>query len=115
MAQPPRTFYRLVQTDPPTVRDFLSYEALGIQPRRPLTARQRDEWQGISHYATQDAARIRARTSPHLGSFIATVRIPSQSARVEQRGRDVDHYTIWAEPATLLSWVVSIIPVERVQ
>jgi hypothetical protein len=112
-AGPPRVLYRLVQTDPPTLQDFMSYEALGIRPRRPPTTRQRDQWRGVSHYATLAAARTRARISPHLGAYVALIHIPDGvSVRVEQAGRDPDHYTVWAEPADLLGWVVSVEPVE---
>lgn len=114
VAQPPHVFYRLVQADPPTLRDFLSYEALGIRPRRSLTARQRDQWRGVSHYATLAAARARPRVSPHLGGYVALVRIPAGAlARIEQAGLDPDHYNVWAEPADLLGWVVSVEPTER--
>jgi hypothetical protein len=112
-AEPPRIFYRLVGSDPPTHRDFMSYEALGIRPRRPLKARQRDQWRGVSHYATPAAARVRARLSPHLGAYVARVRIPAGApVRIEQGGRDPDHYTVWAEPAELVGCVVSVEPVE---
>lgn len=112
-AEPPRRLYRLVQTDPPTLRDFRSYEALGVRPRRPLTARQRDQWRGVSHYATLTAARVRARLSPQLGAYVALVRVPVRATvRIEQGGRDLDHYNVWAEPADLLAWVVSVESVE---
>jgi hypothetical protein len=108
----PRLLYRLVQSDPPTIRDFMSYEALGAQPRRPLTMRQRDHWRGVSHYTTASAARARARISPHLGAYVALVRVPEGGvARVEQAGRDPDHYNVWADAADLLRWVVSAEPV----
>lgn len=108
-----RVLYRIVQTDPATVRDFMSYGELGVPPRRPLSPRDRDRWHGVSHYLTFDAAQDAARVMPHLGQFIATVRVPSD-VRFERWGRDPNHCTVWAEAATLLSWVVSIAPVERV-
>jgi hypothetical protein len=115
VADPPRVFYRLVQTNPPTLRDFMSYEAVGIRPRRPLTARQREQWRGVSHYGTAAAARARARISPHLGAYIALVQVPGEATvRVEQAGRDPDHYNVWADPLDLLGWVVSVEPVGRV-
>jgi hypothetical protein len=112
-ADPPRAFYRLVRSNPPTLSDFMSYEALGVAPRRPLTSRQRDQWRGVSVYATQAAARLRARLSPQLGSYIAEVRIPDEAVvRIEQSGREPDHYNVWTDPAVLLGWVVSVEPVE---
>lgn len=51
--------------------------------------------------------------SPHLGNYIATVRIPADVAvRVEQSGRDPDHYNVWAEPSDLLGWVAYVEPFE---
>jgi hypothetical protein len=97
-ADPPRTLYRLVRSNPPTLDDFMSYEALKVPPRRPLTSRQRDHWRGVSFYATQAAARLRARASPQLGSFIAEMQVPDEvQVRIEQGGRDLDHYNVWAE------------------
>ena len=107
--------FRLVQTDPPTIRDFLSHEALGLAPTRPLTVRQQDQWRSVSHYATVEAARLRARLSTHLGTYVARIHVPGGvSVRVEQSGRDPLHFSVWAEPADLLGWVVSVEPVEPV-
>ena len=73
----------------------MSYEAHGIRPRRPLTARQRDHWRGVSHYVTLVGAQTRARLSPHLGAYVALVHIPGDApVRVEQAGRDPDHYNV---------------------
>lgn len=111
-----RVLYRLVQTDPPTIRDFLSYAALGVVPRRPLTPRQADQWDGVSHYASAATAQARARLSPRFGTYILELRLPrGAQARVEQIGRDPDHYTVWAEPSDLLGWVASVEPLEDVQ
>lgn len=104
-----RIFYRIVQTDPPTVRDFMSCEALGIAPRRPLSPSDRDRWRGVSHYARFAAAQSVVRARPGLGAFIASVHIPSDgSVRVHQTGRDFDHFTVWAEPEDLIGWVMSV-------
>lgn len=113
--RPARLFYRIVSTDPPTCRDFMSYEALGVPPRRPLSPTDRDRWRGVSHYATRAAAEAAARSAPRLGTLLAAVQLPPDAAvRVEQTGRDPDHFTIWAEAVALLGWVVSVTRVERV-
>jgi hypothetical protein len=110
-----RVFYRIVQTDPPTLRDFMSYEALEIPPRRPLPSSDRDRWRGVSHYASFAAAESAARARPGLGAFIAAVHIPTDgSVRIRQTGRDLDHFTVWAEADRLLGWVVSVTAVLRV-
>jgi len=113
--EPPRILYRLVQTDPPSLQDFLSHEVLGISPRRPLSRREQDRWRGVSHQDSLDSAHIKGTESPWLGRYIAEVRIPDSGAvRTEQTGRDLSHFTVWADPADLLSWVVSVAPVEPV-
>ncbi len=110
-----RVFYRLVQSDPPTLQDFMSHEAIGILPRRPLSSRGRDIWRGVSHHDTRDPAMAKASASPWLGRYVAEIRVPPEAAvRIEQTGRDPTHYTIWAHSAALLSWVVSVEAVEPV-
>jgi hypothetical protein len=112
---PARLLYRIVLTDPPMLRDFMSYERLGVAPRRPLSPRDRDRWRGVSHYATRPAALAAARTNPRLGRHVAAVRIPPDAdIRIEQTGRDPDHFTVWADAALLLGWVVSVTGVEGV-
>ena len=110
-----RDFFRIAQSNPPSLRDFMSYEELGIPPRRPLSALDRDRWRGVSHYATYAAAEWAALAIPRLGGFIVTVRIPMDgSVRVQQTGRDPDHFTIWASAESLHGWIVSFRPVQRV-
>ena len=52
----PRTFYRLVKSDPPTPADFLSHYARGWEPRKkdPVTL---DRWRGVSVYETEEQAK----------------------------------------------------------
>lgn len=71
-----RVFYRIVRTNPPTLNDFLSHAMRGEVPRRPLSARERDRWRGVSHYSTPDAAYSAARQFPSLGRFVAAVALP---------------------------------------
>lgn len=94
----------------------MSYETLGVTPRRPLSTVDRDRWRGVSHYASFVAATDALRAAPGLGGYIATVRIPLDAAvRVEQTGRNRDHFTVWADATTLLGLVVSVVPVKGVQ
>jgi len=49
-----------------------------------------------------------------LETHLAEVTIPAEATvRIEQTGRDPDHYTVWADAADLLGWVVSVAPVQR--
>ena len=110
----PRRLFRIVKQDPPRLQDFLSHAALGVQPRRPLSSRDLDRWRGVSIYSSRSAARGKATDSPWLGSYVAELSLPDNDARLrlEQTGRDREHYTIWAEPALLLSFVTIVTPVE---
>jgi hypothetical protein len=93
----------------------MSHETLGIPPRRPLSPRERDRWRGVSHQDSRESAVRKAADSPWLGEYVAEVQVPiGATVRVEQTGRDPSHYTIWAEPSDLLSWVVSVTPAEEV-
>jgi hypothetical protein len=104
-----RVFYRVVKSNPPTAADFMSYQERGIRPMRPLTGREHGRWSGVSHYDSAQAAATAAREKPRLGQYVAAVRIPADApVRIEQTGRVQAHYTIWAEPSLLLSWVVSV-------
>jgi hypothetical protein len=104
-------FYRVVRTDPPSRLDFTSNEARGRQPRRPLDARGRRLWQGLSAFDTASGARHAARTTPALGSYVARVEIPpGAQVEVEQTGR-FGHYTLWGQPADILRMVVAVEPV----
>lgn len=116
MVEPPaRVFYRLVERVPPTPRDFMSHEALGVLPKGPLSSRARDRWRGVSVHDVRGAVMVKGNDSPWLGGYVAELRVPhGVTVRFEQTGRDPSHYTLWADPAELLSWVVSVEPVEPV-
>jgi len=74
MAEPgTRVFYRVVRTNPPSLVDFMSNEALGRRPRRAMSERDRDRWRGVSHFDSPQLASFTARASPWLGPFVATV------------------------------------------
>src|SRR5438094_9206479 len=89
LGRPFRVFYRLVQTDPPSIEDFMSHEALGILPTRPLSGRAHDWWQGVSHHDSRDAAMAKGNASPWLGLYVAELHVPAAAiVRVEQTGRD---------------------------
>jgi hypothetical protein len=116
MTTPPatenRTVYRIVLTNPPTLRDFLSDEELGKPPRSadPVVRRV---WSGISTYQTQSQARRKARAYPWLGGFIACLEIPAHApVRIERTfPRSAGHHTLWGVAADVLQYVVRVVPV----
>ena len=112
----PSRFFRIIQGDQPNRWDFMSNEARGIPPRRPLTPRDRDLWRGVSYMATLESARERVQSSPWLGLYIAEIVVPSDAAiRVEQTTRHPLHYTLWADADAMLSWFVRLWSIDAVQ
>ena len=114
MGEPgPRTrrFFRIVLTDPPTGWDFMSNEARGFRPpsRDPETVRL---WAGISVYDQRRYARKVAQRAPRLGAFLAELRIPETGAiDFERTTKSHGHYTLWGDPARMLTCVVDVKPV----
>ncbi len=111
-AVPVRVLYRIVRTDPPTRRDFMSEAELGKPPRGddPLAERV---WSGISTYQTEAQARRKASTYPWLGAYIAALAIPAGGAiRIERTfPRSAGHHTLWGDAHELLRYVARVVPV----
>jgi hypothetical protein len=109
--QPVQILYRVVQTDPPTVRDFLSQKVLGI-PLKHENPKVLRLWDGLSVYRTVDQARTRAKQTPRLGLYIAELAVlPDERSVVELDNGRNGHCTIWGSPWLLRSFVVSVVPV----
>lgn len=107
-----RVLYRLVLTNPPTRRDFLSDAAQG-KPLRGGDPLAQHVWSGISVYQTEAQARRKARTYPWLGGYIAALAIPVGAAiRIERTfPRSVGHHTVWGDAGALLAYVARVVPV----
>jgi hypothetical protein len=108
----PRTVYRIVRTDPPTLADFASNAARGL-PLRDASPETRRLWDGLSVYATAAQARNKARQLPALGRYVARLDLPERApVRVERTvPRSRGHHTLWGDPAVLLGCVVAVLPV----
>lgn len=105
-----RVFYRVVQTNPPSLGDFASYQAQGKVPHRPTPEVLR-VWQGVSVFATEDQAKEQARLFPTLGAYVAVVEVDDTGPiRWERTTARRGHHTLWGELADLLARVVSIVP-----
>lgn len=115
MAAPaPRTFYRVVASNPPTARDFLSYRALGrpLRTRKPTRA-ELAAWSAVSTYVTAEQARGRARTNAALGfpigDFIAHLVVPEGAPiAIGRVNEQTGHCDLTGEPEALLAGVVSV-------
>ncbi len=103
--------YRIVLTDPPTLDDFSSDEALGIAAvdDDPERLRLRS---GISVYGTENQASRKARDYPYLGRYIAVLDVADEGPlRVERTTRSRGHHTLWGDPDAILSCLVAVTPV----
>ena len=69
-------------------------------------------WDGISVYNSEERARRRAQTAPHQGTYIAVMRFATEGAvRFERTTASRGHFTLWGDPSTLLTTVISVVPV----
>lgn len=108
-----RVFYRIVESDPPTLTDFASRRARGLPPRG-AEIRRPELHSGLSLYDTEAQARETARRFPTLGGLIAAVALPEGGPfRVEQTLRS-GHHTAWGESRDFLAAVLSVVAVARV-
>lgn len=62
-------------------------------------------------FDAEDRAREHAGRFPKLGRFIAELAIPD-AIRIERTGHAAGHFTVWADSADLLAWVVRVTPVD---
>jgi hypothetical protein len=107
-----RTLYRIVRTNPPTVSDFLSDDALG-RGSADESADVRRLRAGCSVFNTEAQARRRAKAFPLLGRYIAVLSIlddPDIQIKIE-RSPGTGHHTIWDDREWLLRDVTAVVPV----
>ena len=103
-----RLFHRVVQTNPPTIADFRSSAAKGVDP--PADPALRAVWDGVSVYSTANQARRKRRTSPVLGDYVAVLRVPTDgSIRFARTLGGDGRHTLWAGPSVLIELVVSVV------
>lgn len=106
-----RVFFRVVQTDPPTLDDFRSYLALG-KPLLHQTPRRLRAWSGVSVYDTEGAARAKARDFG-LGPYLAELHVPADASVEAEGPGQLGHFNLFGEPEALLRLVVSVRPIAR--
>ena len=112
-AQEPRTFYRIVRSNPPTARDFLSHAAQGKPAGRRA---QREGWDtGVSAYDSLEHARARAAYWQFRhGEHIAALRVGENSSiTYKQTTGDSAHFTLWGAADTLRDCVESVYPAKE--
>ncbi len=110
-----RVFFRIVKTDPPRRRDFLSNQGKRGVPRPDLPRALRRLWDGLSVHETEEQSRRQAHENPWLGAFVAELRIPDRTSAVVHWERTVPaneaHQTLWGDPDELLRYVVRVVPI----
>lgn len=103
-----REWYRLVRSNPPNLRDFMSNKALGKTLRNE---RDREIHDGLSVHQTLRQSRNQAqafRGNPFVG--IAILEIPEGSGMPWKRtGQSEGHHTLWAEPEDLIRYVREVV------
>lgn len=107
-----QTLYRFVATDPPTPRDFFSNFQLG-KPRRGHAGETEEEWRGLSVFDSLEAARAMLRRVPRfpLRSLAQLELRDGAPVRIEKT-HGPGHYTIWADPQTLLDAVALVVQID---
>lgn len=103
------TLYRIIKGEEVALLDLTSSEAQGVPPRSnaPDVLRL---WDGISCWATAAQARRTIRSFPHLGTHVAVLHIPDEAAVRVERTRGPGHYTVWGDPAVLMTYVTGVLP-----
>jgi len=107
-AESDQYFFRVVQSNPPSVADVTSPEASGEPFVHPDPSRRR-LWDGLSCYATEAQARRNARRFRSHGAFIAIIRIEEGAPIRVERTLGPGHYTMWGNPAEILARVIAVI------
>ena len=101
----PRDLYRLVESDPPLVRDFMSYAAQGKEPPEDV----RDDpsflhrWQGVSVYDTyREARRLAKARKFKRWAYVAELEIPDDVPIGYEGPDDYGHWNLYgADPVYL--------------
>lgn len=111
MAENVIILYRIVEHNPPTREDMLSYQALGI-PLRVSAPETLRESRGISLYNTLQQARSQAvRLQRPEHRFIAELQIPGDApVTIERTGRR-GHQTLWGSPDGILGYITRVGPI----
>jgi len=95
-------YYRVVQSDPPQLEDFMSPRALGRTLGDPSPQRERPR-RGVSLYDTDERALKKARGVPLMGDYVAKLVVHvGAGITAERTTNSTGHHTLWGPPEQLL-------------
>src|SRR5229473_198685 len=101
----PYVLYRAIKRSRPSLSDFWSDFALGVDPL-PSQLREPIRWAGISMFSNQAKAVATAKRWAH-GRAVVRVEIPDGApVLVVQTGHDPHHFSVMGTPASLFALVV---------
>ncbi len=105
-----REWHRLVRSNPPSLRDFMSQKALGLPLRNE---RFRDIWDGVSVQQTLlQARKLNETFRKNPCTWIAILEIPETAdIRFKRTTDQIGHYTLWAEPEELIRYVREVVEI----
>jgi hypothetical protein len=107
-------FHRIIRSNSPSPQDFTSAAARGFGLNLPPDLQRLQT--GVSVYRTLRQAAAKARHYPALGSFVAIIEIPPESAvRFERTTQQRGHFTLWGDPEDLLNSVVAVVPISEIR
>lgn len=113
VSQATRSFFRIVESDPPTLMDFVSHRVKKGEPTLGLPAELLRLWDGLSVYDSKDYALRRAKRLRRLGRFVAEVRIAEAGpVRYEKTTKDRHYYTLWGDAEEIRQRVTRVVAVE---
>lgn len=107
----PERLYHSCHNNPPTARDFWSWER--IRGKEHPDPKQRENATGISTWGTLARARAEAYSSGAQGAWIAEIELSRvRGVRCTQTGK-ANHYTLWADPQSFVDAEPTMHPVEE--
>lgn len=105
------TLYRVVNTNPASDYDLMSYDERGTQPSRPLVGNEAVAWTGVSCWSRfRDAKNIAIR---QRAAWITELFLTDPPVRIEQLVGKITHLTVFADVATLRAAIVQYHRVEQ--
>lgn len=112
-----RSFYRAVKKYPPADREYLTPQEGRGDPPAHLTDEQKQSWDALSFFDTEEGVRQQAREVHGIGKFIVRYDIPEDAGMTWTASLGPGHYDIRGDKETLkrclTDYVVPIVSAQR--